>query len=558
MELPQEFLVRMQEMLGEEYEAFLKTYEKPRQFGLRVNRLKIDAEEFYKRAGSSAFAQNDAARAEGDPMFHLKPIPWTDNGFSYERDDAPARHPFYHAGLYYLQEPSAMTPAQILPVEPGDHVLDLCAAPGGKATELAAKLQGKGMLVANEISASRAKALLKNLEVFGVKNSFVTNAVPVKLADQFEEAFDKILVDAPCSGEGMFRKDIANAKAWSLDKVEDCARIQRDITQQAVRMLRPGGLMLYSTCTFSAEENEGTIAYLLSTCPEMELVDICMQDGFSCGKPQLLEGLKQNLGDDFVSKLQNKYDEQREVACEQSGYVSETAQELWKQGILQGDEPMEQKWSQLTKCVRIFPHHMNGEGHFIALLKKRGELPGVHRKVMRKGGRPSREDEKALLEFMKDVTMEWSMEQIEVYKGQVYFIPSPPDIRGKIPFLRNGLYLGEIKKGRFEPSQSFAMALKGCTADWDLEKETEIVDSRCPLYDEVECEAEYASVLNFDWQDERVRRYLCGETIEADDKHPARAKGWQLVCVNGYPLGWGKLVNGTLKNKYHSGWRMQV
>ncbi len=559
MELPQEFLVRMQEMLGEEYEAFLKTYENPRQFGLRVNRLKINAEEFCKRAGNSAFSNKDTEQDGEEPMFHLRPIPWTDNGFSYERDDAPARHPFYHAGLYYLQEPSAMTPAQILPVEPGDHVLDLCAAPGGKATELAAKLQGKGLLVANEISASRAKALLKNLEVFGVKNSFVTNAVPVKLADQFEESFDKILVDAPCSGEGMFRKDIANAKAWSLDKVEDCARIQRDITQQAVRMLRPGGLMLYSTCTFSAEENEGTIAYLLSTCPEMELVDISMQEGFSCGKPQLLEGLKKNLGEDFLGKVQNKYGSQGDIVQGQSGFVSETAQELWKQGILQGETSMEQKWEQLSKCVRIFPHHMNGEGHFIALLKKRGELPGVHKKVTRKGGRPTRDDEKALLEFMKDVTMEWSMEQIEVYKGQVYFIPSPPDIRGKIPFLRNGLYLGEIKKGRFEPSQSFAMALKGCASDWDLADTAgndEVQMKRDTAGEEQN--AEYASILNFDWRDERVRRYLCGETIDADDKHPVRTKGWQLVCVNGYPLGWGKLVNGTLKNKYHPGWRMQV
>lgn len=396
-----------------------------------------------------------------------------------------------------------MTPAHVLPVEPGEHVLDLCAAPGGKATALAAKLQGEGLLVANDISASRAKALLKNLEVFGVKNSFVTNAVPAKLAEQFEEAFDKILVDAPCSGEGMFRKDIANAKAWSLDKVEDCAKIQRDITRQAVKMLRPGGLMLYSTCTFSAEENEGTIAYLLSTCPEMELVDIPWQEGFSCGKPELLED--------------------------------------------------GEKWPELSKCVRIFPHHMNGEGHFLALLKKRGELPGVHKKVARKGGRPSKEDEKVLQEFMKDVSMDWSMEQIEVYKGQAYFIPSPPDIRGKIPFLRNGLYLGEIKKGRFEPSQSFAVALKGCDSSWDISNAIHAGNAQ-----QGGSTGEYVSVLNFHWQDERVRRYLCGETIEVDDKNPTRNKGWQLVCVNGYPLGWGKLVNGTLKNKYHPGWRMQV
>ena len=254
MELPQEFLERMERMLGEEYKEFLRTYEEPRKFGLRVNTLKISVDEFVKLA-----------------PFHLMPIPWIDNGFYYEREDDPARHPFYYAGLYYLQEPSAMTPANILPVTPGEYVLDLCAAPGGKATALAAKLQGQGLLVANDISASRAKALLKNLEVFGVKNSFVTNAVPIRLAEQFDETFDKILVDAPCSGEGMFRKDMANAKAWSPEKVDACARTQRDITLQAVKMLRPGGMMLYSTCTFAEEENEGTIAYLLENCPEMEL-----------------------------------------------------------------------------------------------------------------------------------------------------------------------------------------------------------------------------------------------------------------------------------------------
>lgn len=534
MDLPQEFLERMRHMLGDEYEAFMETYADPRKFGLRVNTLKISVEEFVKLA-----------------PFHLKKIPWIDNGFYYEREDDPARHPFYHAGLYYLQEPSAMTPANVLPVWPGEHVLDLCAAPGGKATALAAKLQGKGLLVANDISASRAKALLKNLEIFGVKNSFVTNAVPVRLAEQFEESFDKILVDAPCSGEGMFRKDIANAKAWSMDKVEECARIQRDITLQAVKMLRPGGMMLYSTCTFSAEENEATIAHILTACPEMELMEIPWQDGFASGRPDLLEGLKKNLGAEFIQK--NELDEV--AGRSQSGYCSETAQALWQMGILQGEEPLEQKWEQLSKCVRIFPHKMNGEGHFLALLKKKGELPGMHKKTLRKSGRPSKEEEKVLREFMKDISMDWTMEQTEVRNGQVYFLPEPPDIRGKIPFLRNGLYLGEIKKGRFEPSQSFAVALGGCQSFWDIKREE---SKEIEADSEQIREAEYTSILNFHWNDERVRRYLCGETVEVDDKHPAKNKGWQLVCVDGYPLGWGKLVNGTLKNKYHPGWRMQV
>lgn len=285
----------------------------------------------------------------------------------------------------------------------------------------------------------------------------------------------------------MFRKDVANAKAWSLEKVDTCARTQRDITLQAVKMLRPGGMMLYSTCTFAEEENEGTIAYLLENCLEMELAEIPWQEGFTHGRTE--------------------------------------------------------KNPELSKCVRIFPHKMEGEGHFLALLKKKGEPCSLHQKTARISGKPSKEEEKILMEFLKDVSMDWSMEQIEVRAGQVYFVPEMLQLKGRIPFLRNGLYLGEIKKNRFEPSQSFAMALKGpAMTSGSREKSL----------------GEYASCVNFDYSDERVRRYLCGETVEVDDLSPARPKGWQLVCVNGYPLGWGKLVNGTLKNKYHPGWRMQV
>ena len=443
MNLPSAFTEKMKMILGAEYEEFEKSYEEPRNFGLRVNTAKISPAEFKKIA-----------------PFHLTEIPWVENGFYYEERDFPSRHPFYYAGLYYLQEPSAMTPASRLPVSSGERVLDLCAAPGGKATELGAKLSGTGLLVANDISASRARALLKNIEVFGVPNSFLLNEVPSHISEEFEEYFDKILVDAPCSGEGMFRKDADVAKAWDAEKPLACAKIQKDIILQAARMLRPGGMMLYSTCTFSPEENEQIIAYLLKERKEMHLEDIEGYAGFSKGRPELADG-----------------------------------------------NP------ELEKCVRIWPHRMAGEGHFLALLRKEGEV--FPSEDLKERPKISKAERKILEEFFQDVSGRIQVDQIEVRKGQVYWRSGVTDERKGLTFLRNGLYLGELKKDRFEPGQAFAAALK---------------------------KEEYASVLDFEQTDERVIRYLKGETISVDDMPVKRKKGWQLVCVSGYPLGWGKLA----------------
>ncbi len=618
MKLPQEFSERMKILLGKEYEEFLKTYEEPRRYGLRVNTLKISAQEFEKIA-----------------PFLIERLPWIPGGYWYEKfgtesDEGaadkhagpskeerrlaePSRHPFYYAGLYYLQEPSAMTPASVLPVEPGDRVLDLCAAPGGKATALAAKLKGKGLLVANDISASRAKALLKNLEVFGVTNAFVTNTVPAKLAGQFPLFFDKILVDAPCSGEGMFRKDAANARAWSPEKVDDCAKIQKGILCAAVAMLRPGGLLLYSTCTFAPEEDEQAAAYLLREFPEMELCDIPWYEGFSHGRPEL----GRESWQEYVKANRQEPESGRNNAADAAGniYFREQGRhqencEIREKEDFQAEQNFQisddRVLAQLSKCVRIFPHKMRGEGHFLALFRKReqreilsenaersphrflydisacedpfegtetdraencGDAAARKEKGDRAGNRrgraadrkktardshdrrengrkqtgnsmrnsgsvrkdPSRAEWEILQEFLQDVRMDFRKEQIEVRNNQVYLVPEAlPEVQG-IPFLRNGLYMGEIRRDRFEPSQSFAMALAG--------------DG-------------YASVVALSPDDERTYRYLKGETIEVDDLMPVRAGGWQLVCVDGYPLGWGKLTNGTLKNKYHSGWRM--
>lgn len=230
MQLPSTFAGRMEKILGAEYDEFMKSYEQKRLYGLRVNNRKISTEQFLKIA-----------------PFHLTRIPWIENGFYYEGEDQPGKHPYYSAGLYYLQEPSAMTPANILPVKPGERVLDLCAAPGGKSTELGVKLKGQGLLVANDISASRAKALLKNIELFGIPNALITSEPPVNLMRYFGAYFDKILIDAPCSGEGMFRKDPSMVKSWEKNGPEFYAKIQREIILQAAAMLKPGGMMLYST-----------------------------------------------------------------------------------------------------------------------------------------------------------------------------------------------------------------------------------------------------------------------------------------------------------------------
>lgn len=457
--LPIDFTEKMRGILGDEFGEFIKSYEEPRNFGLRVNTAKISPEEFEKLA-----------------PFHLRKIPWVENGFYYEEQDVPSRHPFYYAGLYYLQEPSAMTPASRLPVEPGERVLDLCAAPGGKATELGARLRGKGLLVANDISASRARALLKNVEVFGIRNSFLINEVPGKIAERFEGFFDKVLVDAPCSGEGMFRKDADVAKVWDAAKPLACAKIQKEIIGKAADMLRPGGMLLYSTCTFSPEENEQIIAGLLRERGDMHLAEMEGYEGFAEGRPDLADG-----------------------------------------------NP------ELKKCVRIWPHKMAGEGHFLALLKKDGEAEAFDGKTVEKS-KMTKAERKVLEEFFCDVSR-MSIESMEVRKGQVYYMSGLLSEQKGIAFLRNGLYLGELKKDRFEPGQAFAMALR---------------------------KEEYASVLDFEQTDDRVFRYLKGETITVDDMQVNRKKGWQLVCVNGYPLGWGKLVNGILKNKYLASWRMKV
>ena len=459
MDFPVSFTEKMKAILGDEFDDFLKGYDRTRHYGLRVNRTKISAEQF-----------------ERISMYDLKPVPWIDNAFEYEDSVSPAKHPYYFAGMYYLQEPSAMTPANLLPIEPGDRVLDLCAAPGGKATELGAKLNHTGLLVANDISNSRAKALLKNIELFGIPNVLVTSEPSEKLAEKFPAFFDKILIDAPCSGEGMFRKNPGMMKDWETYGPKHYSDLQRSIVPNALRMLKPGGMLLYSTCTFSPEENEGSVKFMMDLDPDLEIVDIASRyEGFAPGRPELIE-------DGF---------------------------------------------EDLKKCVRIWPHKMNGEGHFIALLRKKDNEEYKEKKVK---PRKDKALPALLEEFMKDCTYPINGNDIEIQEDRVYLMPEGiKGIKG-LRFLRSGLLLGTLTKDRFEPSQAFAMVLK---------------------------KEQYKATIDLASIDHRVIRYLKGETIEVDDLPLKRQKGWQLVCVDGYPLGWGKLVNGSLRNKYLPGWRWQ-
>ena len=245
--LPKEFLARMERQLGEEYPDYLASLQRPRAAALRFNPLK------------------------GEPPrvpFGLTPVPWEPMGYYFDPDARPGLHPYHEAGVYYLQEASAMAPVVLLAPQPGERVCDLCAAPGGKSTQIAGRMRGEGFLLCNEYSPKRAKILSRNIERLGVANALVTNETPERLAKALPEYFDRVLVDAPCSGEGMFRKEEAAITDWSGETVAMCARRQGEILREAAKLVRPGGLLVYSTCTFAPQEDEEAVAAFLSEHPE--------------------------------------------------------------------------------------------------------------------------------------------------------------------------------------------------------------------------------------------------------------------------------------------------
>ena len=472
--LPQSFTERMQGLLGSEYEEFLASFEHEKYQALRLNPLKRD--------------DMSVITEKVKQTFQLQPVPWAENGYYYTKEDQPGKHPWHEAGLYYIQEPSAMAPVTLLSPQPGERILDLCAAPGGKSTQIASAMEGEGLLVTNEIHPARAKILSENVERMGIRNACVLNETPEHLADIFEEYFDRILVDAPCSGEGMFRKNEVACEEWSPENVQLCADRQDGILECAARMLVPGGRLVYSTCTFAPAENEGSISRFLAKHEEFEIVPI---DKKELGIPEGCDGIS---------------------AC------------------------VENPAPGITGTLRLWPHKLRGEGHYAAVLQKKGKLPEGYQPVSATGlekGIPAKNLTKDWAEYFNFAKETFSEEQtikaglctagegFLAFGDNLYRMPERMSGVKGLKVLRPGLHLGTLKKNRFEPAHALALALRPEDVKhvWKLSVE-------------------------------EAAAYLKGQTFSAEGE-----KGWYLICVDGISLGWGKLAGGIMKNHYPKGLR---
>jgi NOL1/NOP2/sun family putative RNA methylase len=480
--MPALFLERMSRLLGDEYAAFAAALEEQPVSGLRVNTLKLSPEAFRTIS----------------PVILGESIPWAFSGFvlphfseEMTTQKEPGKHPYHLAGLYYLQDPSAMSAATLLDPQPGEHVLDLAASPGGKTTALAALMQGSGILVANEIKEKRLGHLVVNMERWGAGNVVITNETPERLADHFGAWFDRVLVDAPCSGEGMFRKDRNARMDWSVEMVEGCAVRQSNILRVAGKLVRPGGTLLYSTCTFAPEEDEAIIAKFLEDFPEYETISIPLFPGFMPGRPDWME----------FSSIPTK-----------PGQANSRFT----------------KAKNLEKAVRLFPHRIQGEGHFVCLMKRSEEA--IEKPLGRVGAHgwpdrmawPSPSQEQLWKDFAGEVlNVDFDAQQIRVRGERLYLIPEGLPYLGNLRVPVPGIWLGTLKKERFEPAHPLALFLKPGQARNALDLPAESRD---------------------------MAAYLRGETIPSEGN-----PGWTLVTVDGWSLGWGKRVQGIVKNHFPKG-----
>lgn len=462
MNLPIEFEKKMKAFLGDEWDDFLYSYDNNRFQALRFNTLKVQSPEERMRILKTLKISSD------------KKVSWANEAYYFDENVRPGKHPYHEMGLYYIQEPSAMSAAALLAPKPGMRVLDLCAAPGGKSTQLATYLGDSGLLVSNEINTQRSRILSQNIERMGIKNAIVTNEDSFVLASHFPGFFNAIQVDAPCSGEGMFRKLPEAIEQWSMENVAICAERQKEILDNAAVMLKPGGTIVYSTCTFSKEENEDVIEYFLERHPDFTL------------------------------------------------------------------EEMERFW----------PHKVDGEGHFVAKLVRRGCVDTdlkADRKTKKNKNSKNRKNEtkpaltkenmKLLSEFLDETISEdvaaWiKNSRLVMFGEQLYRLPDMKvDIKG-LKVQRAGLHIGEFKKQRFEPSHSLALALK-------LNDAKNLVKLTC--------------------DNPQTIGFFNGQSVMLSDEQAAECKkGWALVCVDGYPAGWGKVNGAQVKNHYPKGLRNKI
>lgn len=411
--LPKAFLREMEDLLGDEYQAFLDSYRDEKTSAIRVNTLKLPIE---------SFKDLDLFNID----FERDKISWAEEGYYLSGDVNPGKNPLHDAGAYYIQEPSAMSVVGQTPISEGDRVLDLCAAPGGKSTYILSRLNHKGLLVSNEINPSRIRALGENLERFGAVNSIITNSDSSNLLTFFKGFFDKIFIDAPCSGQGMFRKDDFAIEDWSQDKVDECVAIQRQLIRDAYQMLRAGGMIIYSTCTFTSQENEAIIEDFLGDYPDANLLDM----------DRIWPHRDRGEGH-FCARITKKVDKQGDQEAQDSDLLA-FDKDSHRDSSRESAKKSKKKQRSKAKSNR-----------------KNQEYLGLYE------------------DFATDYLIDGGLRdvldsELTVKEDRLYYQPLDYDIRG-LKVLRSGLFVGEFKKNRFEPAHSLAMALKPSDVKYTLD-----------------------------------------------------------------------------------------